>query len=251
MALQRQFRSSSRRLSVESLESRFLCASDWQNAAIPADVDGSGLVEPLDAVIVINELKRSGIKTFETKPPEYAGPLRDVNGDNSLSPIDILLVINSLSRVDAGDVAPNVRLPNQDGEMVDLASFVGKNAVVLYFYPKDNTPGCTVEALDFSARKPEFESLGAKIFGVSLDSVDSHESFASDHKLSFDILADTEKKATTSFGVLTETSNGTPIAKRTTFIIGKDGIIKKAYTDVQVATHGGEVADDLRAGVAG
>ncbi len=250
MFFQRQTGKSSRRLNIESLESRCLFAGVWQNAAIPADVDGSGLVEPLDAVLVINELSRSGIKTFDAKPSDYSGPLRDVNGDNSLSPIDILLVINSLSRVDAGDIAPNVRLPNQKGEIIDLASFIGNSAVVLYFYPKNDTPGCTVEALDFSARKSEFESLGAKIFGVSLDSVGSHRNFADKHELSFDILADTEKIATSSFGVLTETASKTPIAKRTTFIIGKDGIIKKAYTDVQVATHGGEVAEALRSGIA-
>jgi len=236
-------------LFAERLEARDLCASDWQNSVNRYDVNGSGTVEALDALVIINELARGGSGTLPTKNADYTGPLRDVNGDNRVSAVDALIVINFLEIADVGDVAPVVRLPNQDNEWIDLSSYIGQSPIVLYFYPKDNTPGCTVEALDFSNRKAEIESLGAKVFGVSLDSVASHSEFATDHELSFDILADEQRTATRAFGVLTSLSNGLPIARRTTFIIGKDGVIDKVYTDVQVQSHGSEVVNDLRAGV--
>jgi thioredoxin-dependent peroxiredoxin len=247
---QRRSRLRPRKLFAERLEARQCCAGDWQNQANRLDVNGNGSIEPLDALLVINDLIRAGSRELSAKPSDYTGPLRDVNGDGFLRPIDALLVINSLIATDAGDIAPQVKLPNQDGEEIDLRSFLGESAVVLYFYPKDDTPGCTVEALDFSARKGEIESLGAKIFGVSLDSVDSHEQFADKHELSFDILADENRVATLAYGALTQTETGDPIARRTTFIIGKDGIIKKVFTDVQVAAHGAEVVAALREGIA-
>jgi thioredoxin-dependent peroxiredoxin len=232
----------------ERLESRFLCASDWQNSVNRLDVNASGIVEPLDALVVINDINTSGIRTLSPRSQASAAPFLDVNGDGSASPLDVLIVINSMNRVDVGSVAPSVRLPNQDGEMVDLSSFLGQRAVVLYFYPKDETPGCTVEALDFSARKPQIQSLGAEVFGVSLDDVQSHNSFADNHKLNFDILADTDKQVTTAYGALTERNN-LPFAKRTTFIIGADGIVKRIFTEVDVLIHGEEVVAALQAGI--
>lgn len=234
--------------SIERLENRFLCAGDWQNAVNRLDVNSSGYVEPLDALIIINDLNQNGIRTLNAKPTDYSGPMLDVNGDGSTSPLDALIVINSMNRVDVGSVAPPVRLLNQDNQMVDLTSYLGKRAVVLYFYPKDETPGCTVEALDFSIREAQIQSLGAEVFGVSLDSVESHGQFSDGHKLNFDILADTDKSVTTAYGALTE-HNGTPIAKRTTFIIGADGIVKKVFTEVDVLIHGEEVVAALQAGV--
>jgi peroxiredoxin Q/BCP len=236
--------------SFERLESRQLCAADWQNAVNAVDVNRSGTVEPLDALIVVNDLNEHGDRNLPELAADYAGPLCDVSGDGVLSALDALLVVNSLNTVTVGTIAPAVRLPNQDGELIDLTSFIGEAAVVLYFYPKDNTPGCTIEALDFSDRKEQIESLGAKIYGVSLDSVDSHEEFATDHVLSFDILADENKQVTLAYGVLTQLNNA-PFARRTTFIIGKDGVIKQVFTDVNVATHGGEVVAALQAGIGG
>ena len=238
-----------RRLFAERLESRDLCASDWQNSINRLDVNRSGSVEALDALVVINDLMRYGNRTLPPKSADYNGPLRDVNGDGFASPIDALLVINSLAISDVGQLAAQVRLPNQKGEMIDVSSFVGQNPVVLYFYPKDGTPGCTIEALDFSAKKAEIESLGAKVFGVSLDTVSSHDEFALKHELNFDILADDQRTATNAYGVLTQTANGLPIARRTTFIIGKDGHIAKVFTDVKVASHVSDVLDALRSGV--
>ncbi len=232
----------------ECLELRDLCAADWQNATNRLDVNLSGLVEPLDALIVINDINQHGSRALESKPANYSGPLLDVNGDGSMSSLDALIVINSLNRVEVGSAAPVVRLPNQDGEMVDLTSFIGQRAVVLYFYPKDNTPGCTVEANDFSNRKTQIEALGAELFGVSVDNVQSHNEFSDMHQLSFDILADSDRRVTTSFGALTEVNN-TPIAKRTTFIIGTDGLIKKVFRDVDVLIHGEEVVAALQSGI--
>ena len=149
-----------------------------------------------------------------------------------------------------GTKAPAVQLKNQRGETVDLASFVGKHAVVLYFYPKDDTPGCTTEAKDFRDRSAEIEGFGAKVIGVSLDAVASHEAFADKYDLTFDILSDTEQVAAKAYGVLAS-FNDTPITKRTTFLIGKDGTIKKIFADVQVSVHGEEVITALKEGLGG
>jgi peroxiredoxin Q/BCP len=238
-----------RRLQCETLEQRNLCASDWQNAAMPLDVDRSGAVEPIDALVLINNINQWGMRSLGPRPSTDSGPMLDTNGDGSLTAMDVLLVINVFNRPSVGQVAPSVRLPNQEGEMVDLDQLRGNSAVVLYFYPKDNTPGCTVEALDFSDRKDQIEALGAKVFGVSLDPVDSKKSFADQHKLNFDILADVDRSVTTTYGALTETSSGMPIAKRTTFIIGADGVIKKIFNDVDVTIHGGQVVAALQAGI--
>jgi peroxiredoxin Q/BCP len=238
-----------RRLQCERLEGRLLCASDWQNAAMPMDVNQSGTVEPIDALILINNINQSGMRTLGAKPVDYQGPMLDTNGDGSLTAMDVLLVINTFNHPQVGQVAPSLKLPNQNGEMIELDQLRGQSAVVLYFYPKDNTPGCTIEALDFSDRKEQIEALGAKIYGVSLDPVDSKKQFADQHQLSFDILADVDRRVTTSYGALTETASGMPIAKRTTYIIGADGVIKKIFTDVNVNIHGGQVVAALESGI--
>lgn len=238
-----------RKLQCEVLEERFLCASDWKNATLPFDVDRSGSVEPIDALVLINSINQSGMRSLGAKPQDYDGPMLDCNGDGSLTAIDVLLVINSFNVPQVGQLAPSVRLPNQEGQMIDLAEFRGSSAVVLYFYPKDNTPGCTVEALDFSHRKEQIESLGARVFGVSLDPVDSKKQFADQHKLNFDILADADRQVTTVYGALTETASGMPIAKRTTLIIGADGVIKKIFPDVNVNIHGAQVVSALESGI--
>jgi peroxiredoxin Q/BCP len=236
--------------SFERLERRDLCAADWQNAVNQFDVDMSGIVEPYDVLMVINDINANGMRSLGIRPAAEQHPaMLDVNGDGLVGPMDVLLVINALNRVEVGTIAPNVTLPNQRGELVDLSQFLGKRAVVLYFYPKNDTPGCTVEALDFSARKNQISDLGAEVFGVSLDTVGSHQNFADKHVLSFDILSDANKEVTTAFGALTE-REGTPYAKRRTFIIGADGVVKKIFTDVDVQIHGEEVVAALQAGVA-
>lgn len=243
-------KSSKFRCTIERLERRDLCAVDWQNSANRYDVDMSGIVEPYDVLMVINDINANGMRTLGNRPASsQPAPMLDVNGDGLVGPMDVLLVINALNSVEVGTIAPNVTLPNQRGEMVDLSQFLGKRAVVLYFYPKNDTPGCTVEALDFSARKNQISDLGAEVFGVSLDTVGSHQNFADKHVLNFDILSDANKEVTTAYGALTEL-NGTPYAKRRTFIIGADGVVKKIFTDVDVQIHGEEVVAALQAGVA-
>jgi peroxiredoxin Q/BCP len=210
----------------------------------------SGIVDPYDVLMVINDINSNGMRALGSRPIEGTSPpMFDVNGDGDVGPMDVLLVINALNRVEVGTIAPSVKLPNQSGNMVDLSQFIGKRAVVLYFYPKDDTPGCTVEALDFSARKNQISELGAELFGISLDSVGSHQNFADKHVLNFDILSDVDKEVTTAFGALTE-HNGMPIAKRTTFIIGADGVVKKVFTEVDVLIHGEEVVAALQSGIA-
>jgi peroxiredoxin Q/BCP len=145
-----------------------------------------------------------------------------------------------------GDVAPEVSLLNQNGEMVSLKETLKKGPVVLYFYPKDNTPKCSIEAQDFRDKSAEMQALGVTVLGVSVDPVESHLEFANQYSLNFDILADVGATASSEYGVLSE-FNGKPIALRTTFLIGSDGVIREIFRDVDVSIHGRRVLDALKA----
>ncbi len=126
-------------------------------------------------------------------------------------------------------------------------SYLQKGIFVVYFYPKDNTPGCTIEAQDFSKLLPEFEKLGAKVFGVSKDDEQSHEKFTQECGLSVELIADVDGKVCEDFGVIGEKTNfgKTYIGIiRSTFII-KDGIILKVWKSVQVKDHAQKVVDAL------
>ena len=124
---------------------------------------------------------------------------------------------------------------------VKLADYAGK-PVVLYFYPKDDTPGCTAEAQAFTAERAKFDEVGAQILGVSLDTVESHKAFAEKYDLSIPLVADPGGAIATSYGV--DTSRG--VAKRTTFVIGPDGKIFRVFPDVRVAGHETEVLDAVK-----
>jgi peroxiredoxin Q/BCP len=137
-----------------------------------------------------------------------------------------------------GDVAPGFTLPSQDGEKISLASFKGK-WVVLYFYPKDMTSGCTIEAHNFQRDLKLYEDKNAVILGVSVDSTDSHKEFCTKESLSFRLLADTEHTVTESYG--TFGFMGMKIASRNTFLIGPDGKIAKVWTGVSPSKHSEEV----------
>ncbi len=352
-----------RQLKFEGLEARRLLATDWTNAVNVLDVNVSGGVSALDALIVINDLNAVGARTLATNPPQVAGAKVDANSDGKVSAMDALWVINALNEfmaepmsldltlealppqsndtgstespvfsgtslrrsqvrleelsngvatiksrmtadaegsfqfvldlnsstslyrivatdvlgrskqveftfepgqqlgsvspsltlyipVGIGSIAPDFKLHNQDGDEVELAELLRTNPLVLYFYPRDNTPGCSAEAMDFSNRKQEIESLGAKVVGVSIDSVQSHREFADAYNINFDILSDFDRKVSASYGVLGE-RNGTPIAQRTTFIIGQDGIIKEVFSGVDVNIHGDQVITALQNGIAG
>lgn len=135
-----------------------------------------------------------------------------------------------------GQPAPAVALPSQDGGMVDIKSFKGK-WVVLYFYPKDMTAGCTIEAHNFQQDLPKYDKLNAAIVGVSVDSADSHKAFCTKESLTFKLLADTDKKVVDAYGSLG--ANG--VAARNTFLIDPTGKIVQIWSKVSPAKHSEEV----------
>jgi thioredoxin-dependent peroxiredoxin len=127
-----------------------------------------------------------------------------------------------------GEAAPAISLPDQTGKTVNLSDYKGK-WVVLYFYPKDQTPGCTTQACEFRDNIFAFRSAGAQILGVSVDDVASHKEFAEKHGLPFPLLADSRKETATRYGVLTKFGDMV-IAARETFLIDPSGKIVKHYT---------------------
>jgi peroxiredoxin Q/BCP len=135
-----------------------------------------------------------------------------------------------------GQQAPAVMLPSQEGGMVDLKSFKGK-WVVLYFYPKDMTQGCTIEAHNFQQDLPKYDKLNAAIVGVSVDSTDSHKQFCTKESLTFKLLADTDKKVVDEYGSLSPSG----VAARNTFLIDPSGKIVQVWTKVSPAKHSEEV----------
>lgn len=144
-----------------------------------------------------------------------------------------------------GESAPEFELPDQDGQLHSLEDYRDQ-WVVLYFYPKDETPGCTTEACEFRDNIFAYRKLGAQVLGVSLDDVESHKAFAENHDLPFPLLADSDGVVSESYGVKTKMF-GMTVAKRQTFIIAPDGTLVKHYAKVKPATHSAEVLTDLEA----
>jgi peroxiredoxin Q/BCP len=138
-----------------------------------------------------------------------------------------------------GSEAPDFSLPSQDGTPVSLKDFRGK-WVVLYFYPKDQTPGCTVEAHNFQRDQSQYAERNAVVLGVSVDSVDSHKQFCAKEGLNFKLLADTQKKVAAEYGSLLNLGV-VKVAHRHTFIIDPQGKIVRAYTSVSPNQHSQEV----------
>jgi peroxiredoxin Q/BCP len=160
----------------------------------------------------------------------------------------VVLVPRLLSRSAApaeGSSAPEFTLPSQEGSAVSLKDYRGK-WVVLYFYPKDQTPGCSREAHNFQVDQPKYAERNAVVLGVSLDSVDSHKKFCAKEGLNFKLLADTEHKVTDSYGSLLNLGV-VKVAKRHTFLIDPTGEIAKAYTSVDPLKHSSEVLAELDA----
>jgi thioredoxin-dependent peroxiredoxin len=145
-----------------------------------------------------------------------------------------------------GQPAPAFRLQNQNGEWVTLEQQRGK-WLVLYFYPKDNTPGCTTQACEFRDNIFAYRKAGAVILGVSVDDLASHRKFAEEHSLPFPILADADKKTAQSYGVLYKAMGIMEIARRETFIIDPAGRIAKHYKSVNPKGHSELVLADLKA----
>jgi peroxiredoxin Q/BCP len=154
-----------------------------------------------------------------------------------------------MSMLKAGDPAPAFELPDSEMELVTLSAFKGAKTVVLYFYPKDDTPGCTLEAIDFSELEDAFVSLNAVVLGVSMDDCMSHGSFRDKHGISVELLADTDGEVCRSYGVLhekeVEGKRKTGIL-RSTFVIDSDGVVRHALYGVTPRGHAAEVLKLLR-----
>ncbi|TSD67826.1 thioredoxin-dependent thiol peroxidase [Inquilinus sp. KBS0705] len=152
-----------------------------------------------------------------------------------------------MATLKAGEKAPNFTANNQNGEAVSLADFKGKN-IILYFYPKDNTPGCTAESCDFRDNYQSLLSKGFEVIGVSVDDEKSHKKFETKYQLPFTLIADTDHKIVEAYGVWVEKSMygkqymGTA---RTTFIINGDGIINKVIDKVDTKASSQQVLDAL------
>lgn len=140
----------------------------------------------------------------------------------------------------AGDKAPDVRAPLTDGTTFVLREWLPRAPLVLYFYPKDFTPGCTKEACALRDDFPAFQDLHATVIGISYDSVASHKKFVKKHGLPFPLASDSDKKVAKAFGV-----DGLLFAHRATFVVGKDGVILYANPAVDPATHSQEIRDVL------
>jgi thioredoxin-dependent peroxiredoxin len=145
-----------------------------------------------------------------------------------------------------GAPAPAFRLQDQNGEWHSLSDYKGK-WVALYFYPKDDTPGCTTQACSFRDNVFAFKKEGAVILGVSVDDVASHKAFEQKHGLPFTLLADPEKKVTKQYGVLKTYMGVMEMARRDTFIIDPKGRIAKHYENVEPEGHSQVVLDEIKA----
>ena len=154
----------------------------------------------------------------------------------------LVLAAPVLAVPQAGAPAPAFNLADQTGKTRSLAEFRGK-WLVLYFYPKDDTPGCTEQACKFRDDIFVLTQLGAQIVGVSLDDSASHAEFAKKYSLPFPLLADRNGAVTKSYGALPE---GSRYANRYTFLIGPDGRLAKVYTSVDTSRHSFEVIEDLK-----
>ncbi len=154
-----------------------------------------------------------------------------------------------MTTLEASHAAPDFSLPGDGGSTVSLKGLAGRKAV-LYFYPKDDTSGCTLEAKEFSALKPDFEKAGAMVIGISADSVKSHDKFKAKHDLTIALASDESHKTLEAYGVWVEKSmyGKTYMGiERATFLIGKDGKVARVWRKVKVPGHAKEVLEAARA----
>jgi peroxiredoxin Q/BCP len=142
-----------------------------------------------------------------------------------------------------GDTAPDFEGPTSSRTRVHLKDYLGKKNVVLYFYPKDDTRGCTIEACTFRDRLQPIRALWTEVIGVSVDTVESHMKFAEKNGLNFPLVSDHDKRISRTYGALSQDGSH---AERMTFIIDKEGKIAKVFTNVDVAKHTHEVVEALK-----
>ena len=151
--------------------------------------------------------------------------------------------------LEVGSKAPEFTLPDKDGKPVSLSDFAGKK-VVLYFYPRDNTPGCTRQACAFAGAYEEFKKIDAVVIGISKDSAASHQKFAEKYSLPFILLSDPELAAIQAYGVWQEKKNYGKVSMgvvRSTFVIDENGVIEKVMPKVKPDTNAGVILDYLKA----
>lgn len=153
-----------------------------------------------------------------------------------------------MSGIEVGTAVPNFQLKSTGGKTISLADLQGK-ALVLYFYPKDDTPGCTLEGQDFRDRYADFEKLNALVLGISRDSVSSHEKFKTKYELNFDLLADEDETLCQMFDVIKEKNMyGKQVRgiERSTFLVDNKGVLRQAWRKVKVEGHVAAVLDAVR-----
>jgi peroxiredoxin Q/BCP len=147
--------------------------------------------------------------------------------ENIKSPICVQKYLDDSMKIKVGDKAPDFTLSSQMGDNVTLSEYFGKKNTVLYFYPKDESPGCTREACKFRDRYEVFTGLGAEVLGISSDSLESHKSFATHHGLPFILLSDEDNKVRELYGV---SSTMGIIPGRVTYIIDKEGVVRHIFS---------------------
>lgn len=233
------------------------CENAMRNAGKPTAGIGVGLTP--DYAAAQRLYPRMGY-VHDSRPPistrwgnerYFTKPLQPIfEGELSMSSEQTETLIPQTERPKEGEPAPDFSLATHAGDApVRLSDFKGKQPVVLYFYPKDDTPGCTTESCNFRDLSADFAEAGAVILGVSLDDVASHKQFAEKFKLPFPLLADTDARVSTAYGVYKEKNlygRKSLGIERTTFIIGRDGNIAKVYPRVKVDQHGEEVLAFVR-----
>lgn len=143
-----------------------------------------------------------------------------------------------------GDSIPNISLPNDKGEIFELRGFTGKQALIVYFYPKNFTPGCTKEACEFRDKYEEFKELHAEVIAISSDSESSHKRFKNKYQLPFIFLSDRDKKARDAFGVKPALMGLLP--GRETFVFNKDGILILRYDNINAALHTSKALKEIK-----
>jgi len=145
----------------------------------------------------------------------------------------------------AGNSFPNFALPNQDGKITKLGDFAGQWLVV-YFHPKDDTPGCTLQGKSFTASKADFDAAGINVVGVSADDVASHKNFCNKFAFNIDLLADTDSQLMKTLGLGQSEWKGMKFWERTSFVIDPNGIIRKVYEKVNADGHEKVLLEDIK-----
>jgi peroxiredoxin Q/BCP len=152
--------------------------------------------------------------------------------------------------LETGKPFPNFSLPNQDGKVTKLGDFAGK-WLVLYVYPKDDTPGCTIQGKSFTATKADFDAAGIRVVGVSQDDVASHKNFCKKFAFTIDLLADTKAQLLGALGIGQSEFNGMKFWNRSSFVIDPKGTLRKVYEKVNPQGHEKVLLDDIKAMQAG